>query len=67
MGKKRKTLQEVKEYMGKERDILLSKEYINCNQELEVICPKGHRINISWKRFENGRRCPHCSEKVMDK
>ena len=63
MGKKRKTLQEIKEYMDKEGYTLLSEEYINCNQELEVICPNGHEISISWKRFENGRRCPHCSER----
>lgn len=63
MGKKRKTLLEVKSYIEKEGYKLLSEEYINCNQDLDVICPNGHNIKISWKRFENGRRCPNCSER----
>ena len=61
MGKKKKTIKEIKKYMSLEDYILLSKEYINCTQELEMICPKGHKITMSWKRFENRRRCPHCS------
>ena len=63
MGKKKKTIQEVREYINNEGYTLLSDEYINCNQELEIICPYGHNIKMSWKRFENGRRCPHCSER----
>ena len=63
MGKKKKTIQEVREYINNEGYTLLSDEYINCNQELEIICPNGHNIKMSWKRFENGRRCPHCSER----
>ena len=63
MGKKKKTIQEVREYINNEGYTLLSNEYINCNQELEIICPNGHNIKMSWKRFENGRRCPHCSER----
>ena len=63
MGKKKKTIQEVREYINNEGYTLLSDEYINCNQELEIICPNGHNMKMSWKRFENGRRCPHCSER----
>ena len=63
MGKNKKTIQEVREYINNEGYTLLSDEYINCNQELEIICPNGHNIKMSWKRFENGRRCPHCSER----
>lgn len=63
MGKKKKTIQEVREYINNEGYTLLSDGYINCNQELEIICPNGHNIKMSWKRFENGRRCPHCSER----
>ena len=63
MGKKKKTIQEVREYINNEGYTLLSNEYTNCNQELEIICPNGHNIKMSWKRFENGRRCPHCSER----
>lgn len=63
MGKKKKTMQEVREYINNEGYTLLSDGYINCNQELEIICPNGHNIKMSWKRFENGRRCPHCSER----
>ena len=51
MGKKKKTIQEVREYINNEGYTLLSDEYINCNQELEIICPNGHNIKMSWKRF----------------
>ena len=63
MGKKKKTIQEVREYINNEGYTLLSDGYINCNQELEIICPNGHNIKMAWKRFENGRRCPQCSER----
>ncbi|KKN66559.1 hypothetical protein LCGC14_0470280 [marine sediment metagenome] len=43
-----------------ENYILLTKEYINCEQKLEYICPNDHRYNISWDMWQQGYRCSYC-------
>ena len=40
---------------------LLSTEYINNNEKLDLICDKGHRISMSFKHFKAGHRCPICA------
>ena len=45
---------------AKEGYKLLTTEYINSNQKLEYICPKGHQHNITWHSWQRGRRCFYC-------
>jgi len=52
----------VKKSFEKEGYELLSKEYINSYTKLEYICPRGHKYNISWGNWSQGRRCPYCSK-----
>lgn len=40
---------------------LLSKEYINNSTKLEMICPQGHLIKMTFSAFSYGYRCRICS------
>ena len=53
-GRKRKTIEYIREQFEKEGYKLLTKEYKNCNQKLEYICPKGHRGTTCWAYFQQG-------------
>ena len=53
-------LHETRKQFEKEGYILLSKEYKNSKQKLDVICPKGHEWSVSWCGFRQGYRCPEC-------
>lgn len=39
---------------------MLSKEYINSGEHLELQCPKGHLYLCSWDNFKQGHRCQKC-------
>lgn len=43
---------------------LLSKEYINSNEHLLVICDKGHKYPVNFDNFHTGYRCPTCAGNV---
>lgn len=40
---------------------LLSKEYINSRTPLKYKCPEGHVYQVSWNKWNDGRRCPYCN------
>jgi len=61
MGKKQLTLEFVKGEFEKEGYALLTRDYINCSQKLEYICPKGHQHIISWDNWKAGHRCAYCA------
>jgi hypothetical protein len=61
---KKKTFEEVKKYIENEDYILLSKNYKNQLQKLEMICNKGHKCSIAFKYFSRkgrGVRCNICN------
>ena len=64
MGRKKKSIEEIRQFFEKEGYELLSTEYVNKNTKLEYICPKGHKHSISWDNFSHGRRCPECAMKI---
>lgn len=41
---------------------LISKEYKNLNEELELRCPEDHRVFRSLKSFRGNQSCPVCEE-----
>lgn len=50
----------VKKYIEKEGYKLLS-EYINCDTDLKLMCPKGHIFYMDFYHFKNrGQRCKVC-------
>ena len=50
----------VKKIIESEEYILLSTEYKNKDQKLQMICPKGHFYEATFGNFRNGFRCPQC-------
>mgnify|MGYP003302057174 CR=1 FL=1 len=55
------TYQEVKEYIEGFGYKLLSEEYIKSGEKLLMKCPEGHECYITFNKFQQGRRCPKCS------
>lgn len=55
----------IKQEIGKEGYILLStdEDYINNTSKLKMICPEGHKCEISWSNFQQGKRCRECAIK----
>ena len=54
----------VKEYIEKEGYNLNSKEYKNMRTKLDMTCPEGHEVQISFDCFKRmGVRCKICSSK----
>jgi DNA-directed RNA polymerase subunit RPC12/RpoP len=58
------TIEFVREQFEKEGYKLLTDKYINCDQKLYYICPKGHKHFISWGNWQQGKRCPYCIGKI---
>ena len=60
MGKKY-TIEEVKNFFKAKGYTLLSSEYSNNREKLEVICPNGHKWKVSFFDFKvRNVRCPYC-------
>ena len=62
-GNKKLGVEFVKSKFEKEGHILLNTEYINCAQTLNCVCPNGHKYNISWNHWQQGRRCAKCKNR----
>jgi hypothetical protein len=39
---------------------LLSDEYINAHSKLKIECSKGHKYDVTYANFYQGKRCPVC-------
>jgi hypothetical protein len=61
-GQGKPTIEFIISEFAKENYKLLTKEYKNCEQKLEYICPNGHKHSISWDKWNQGRRCRYCSK-----
>lgn len=51
----------IKSQIEKENYILLSKEYNNSQEKLNIVCDNGHKFSMNWNKFQIGERCPHCN------
>lgn len=49
----------VKDYLGNYDYKLLSSEYTGAENILDIECPEGHIIKLSWAKFKKGRRCKY--------
>jgi Holliday junction resolvasome RuvABC endonuclease subunit len=45
---------------------LISDKYINLSSQLEMICPEGHTIYMSYEKFRKNHICPICARKQLD-
>lgn len=60
--KRKHTYEFVKEMIEFYGYKLLSANYVNCKQLLELECPNGHRFKMTFKKFYNmGHRCILCT------
>ncbi len=57
---RKKTIEEVREYIESKGYKLLSTEYKNVGTKLELECPKGHEFKMCYDSFRYGQRCPKC-------
>ena len=57
---RRNNIEDIKKYVEKEGYKLITTEYKDRSQKLEMICPKGHTTFISWGNFKKDRRCSEC-------
>lgn len=51
----------VKKFIESNNYKLLSNEYKNYGDKLEIECPYNHKYNASFAKFKMGRRCPYCA------
>ena len=63
--KKKLSYEEVKNYIESFGYKLLSKEYKNNHTKIEVQCPKGHKYDVTFGNFRNGKRCRKCAFKKL--
>lgn len=54
------SLKYISDYISKSGELLLSKEYKNSDQLLEVRCNKLHDYTIRFNNYTKGHRCPMC-------
>jgi DNA-directed RNA polymerase subunit RPC12/RpoP len=54
------TIEFVRSKFAGEGYILLIEKYINSKQKLDYMCPEGHKYNICWGNWQQGKRCPYC-------
>ena len=59
-NKKRKNIQDIKKEFENEGYKLLTEEYANNSQQLETICPEGHKHITTYRNFKKGNRCNKC-------
>ena len=59
-------LDKVKKRIEDEGHKLLSTEYINSSEELEIQCPKGHIYKRSYDYFRTNHRCTKCLEENIE-
>lgn len=59
---KRKVYEEVKNIIESEGYKLISSEYINIKEKLDISCPRGHEYKVNFHNFIHGRRCPVCNQ-----
>jgi len=58
------TYKHVKDYIEKEGYQLLSKTYKNVRTKLLLKCPIGHEYKVKFNDFQQGQRCPFCSNNI---
>ena len=61
---KKLTYEYVKGKFEEEGYKLLSDEYIGAHSKLDYICPEKHKHYITWASWQQGHKCPYCTDKA---
>lgn len=59
------TYEYIKEYIESFGYKLISSEYINSREKLNMKCCNGHIISMNWDNFKYGKRCRECANKKL--
>lgn len=59
------TIEQITEVLEKENWKLLSEKYTNLEQELQFLCPEGHKVFNSWKKMRTQLICPVCKQNKL--
>jgi hypothetical protein len=54
------TIEFIRKQFEKEECQLLTTEYRNNRQKLNYVCSNGHKCNVSWNNWQQGKRCRKC-------
>lgn len=65
VDKRRLNIEFISKSFSDEEFVLLTNNYINVDQKLEFICPKGHKYFISWHNWKSGWRCAYCHHEKL--
>lgn len=60
-NRKRLSYDSVNEYIKSFNYTLISKEYKNSKEKLDILCPNGHNFKMSFECFKRGHRCSICN------
>jgi hypothetical protein len=55
------TIESVNEMSGKDKYVVVDKEYISIETKMTFICPLNHKYSTAFYNFVAGHRCPKCS------
>lgn len=61
---KKKTIEEIDEFLISRKESLISKVYENAHSPLIIKCDKGHEYNTKWNKIQSGYGCPRCNESM---
>jgi len=62
----KKLINDIRVELSTKRWALLSTEYKNLDGELEMLCPEGHKVFLSYKQWRRKAECPTCSSNVYN-
>ncbi len=62
----KKLISDIKIEMSLKNWVLLSTVYKNLDGELELLCPEGHKVFLSYKQWRRKPECPTCSANVYN-
>lgn len=57
----------VKEEVEKEKWSLLSTTYKNLKTNLDLICPRGHQVQLTYDNWRKHKQCPECERILAEK
>lgn len=60
------TVKEVTTELSLKGWVLLSLQYQNLDSELEMLCPEGHKVFTSLKKWRKKAECPTCSSNIYN-
>lgn len=63
MRKRKYSYEEVRDYIRKRNYELLTRKYKNNKQNLILMCPQGHLLEVRFDEFKNGNKRCHCENK----